>query len=230
MLKTRREAFYGDRGEYDHELSSHGLGSAGIRAGAFLASHLDGASFELPIGEKIVSCRLLPGFSAFVGSDLYAGALACGMATSKELTLLVDLGTNGEILLGNHDGILATATAAGPAFEGGANRGVFGADLVKYLATLRREGLLDDTGLLSEPYFTRGVRIGNLVLTQETVRNLQVAKAAIMSGIQVLLRRAGKGMEEVDRVILAGGFGYSVRPRRKCLRRERCSERSPYRL
>ena len=71
----------------------------------FLASHLDGASFELPIGEKIVSCRLLPGFSAFVGSDLYAGALACGMATSKELTLLVDLGTNGEILLGNHDGI-----------------------------------------------------------------------------------------------------------------------------
>ena len=178
----------------------------------FLARHLDGASFELPVGEKIISCHLLPGFSAFVGSDLYAGALACGMATSKELSLLVDLGTNGEILLGNHDGILATATAAGPAFEGGANRGVFGADLVKYLATLRREGLLDDTGLLAEPYFTRGVRIGNLVLTQETVRNLQVAKAAIMAGIQVLLRRAGKGMEEVDRVILAGGFGYFLNP------------------
>ena len=177
----------------------------------FHASRRSGARFFLD-EEETIPCVLLPGYSAFVGGDLFAGAMACGMQETEKRTLLIDLGTNGEILLGDRRGILATATAAGPAFEGGASQGVWGADLVKYVATLRREGLLDETGLLAEPYFQTGVRIGGVLLSQESVRGLQVAKAAIMAGIQILTKRAGVSLAEIDQVILAGGFGYFLNP------------------
>lgn len=62
---------------------------------------------------------LLPGISTYVGGDITAGLYACGFAASDEICLLVDLGTNGEMALGNKDKILVTSTAAGPAFEGG---------------------------------------------------------------------------------------------------------------
>ncbi len=61
---------------------------------------------------------VLPGVASYVGSDITAGILACGMMDSDKYSLLLDLGTNGEIALGNSDGIVACATAAGPAFEG----------------------------------------------------------------------------------------------------------------
>ncbi|MAG36393.1 MAG: hypothetical protein CL878_09135 [Dehalococcoidia bacterium] len=63
-------------------------------------------------------CYVLPGVASFVGADTVAVALATGMAEQDTLTLAIDAGTNGEILLGSKDGILACATAAGPAFEG----------------------------------------------------------------------------------------------------------------
>ena len=63
--------------------------------------------------------KVLPGISAFVGADIVAGIFWCGMHKSKEYSLLIDLGTNGEIVLGNMDRMFATSTAAGPAFEGG---------------------------------------------------------------------------------------------------------------
>lgn len=63
--------------------------------------------------------HLLPGFSAYVGADLVAGCLCTGLLNEAGPTLLVDIGTNGEILLRNGDRLFATATAAGPAFEGG---------------------------------------------------------------------------------------------------------------
>ncbi len=62
---------------------------------------------------------LLPGISAFVGADIVSGIVACGMDQSSELCMLIDLGTNGEMALGNRDRILTASTAAGPAFEGG---------------------------------------------------------------------------------------------------------------
>ena len=180
----------------------------------FHASRLAGARFvvQSPDGRKM-QCLLLPGFSAFVGSDLMAGAYASGMTESKQMTLLLDLGTNGEILLGNQEEILATATAAGPAFEGGVNRGIWGADLVKFMARLLEEGAADETGLLKEPYFEQGIRIGNVKLTQEAIRSLQLAKAAIQAGIRILIEQKNIQMQEIDRVILAGGFGYFLNPR-----------------
>jgi len=178
----------------------------------FTATHLSGGEFELELAEHSVHCLVLPGFSAFVGADLFAGAIACKMTEKSEVQLLVDLGTNGEILLGNCDLILATATAAGPAFEGGPAKGTFGSDLVKLVARLLEEGLLDETGLLSEPYFTKGIRIGNVMLTKEAIRSLQVAKAAIQAGISVLMEQYGIAPEEISRVVLGGGFGYFLNP------------------
>ncbi len=61
---------------------------------------------------------LLPGISAFVGADITAGVLATGMHRAEAIELLLDIGTNGEIVLGNATRLFATATAAGPAFEG----------------------------------------------------------------------------------------------------------------
>ena len=62
---------------------------------------------------------ILPGISTFVGADIVSGIVACGMDQSEEICLLVDLGTNGEMAIGNRDRILSASTAAGPAFEGG---------------------------------------------------------------------------------------------------------------
>jgi len=63
--------------------------------------------------------HFLPCPGGFVGSDTLAGALAAGMDESERLCALIDLGTNGEIVVGNRDGLLCASTAAGPAFEGG---------------------------------------------------------------------------------------------------------------
>jgi uncharacterized 2Fe-2S/4Fe-4S cluster protein (DUF4445 family) len=62
--------------------------------------------------------RFYPPLGSFVGSDILAGILATGMHEREELSLLVDLGTNGEIVVGNREGLLCASTAAGPAFEG----------------------------------------------------------------------------------------------------------------
>lgn len=62
---------------------------------------------------------LLPGISTYVGGDIVSGLYECGFEKKKEVSLLIDLGTNGEMALGNKDRILVTSTAAGPAFEGG---------------------------------------------------------------------------------------------------------------
>lgn len=160
-----------------------------------------------------VPCFVFPGISAFVGGDVAAGMYACRMAEGEEIVLLVDLGTNGEIVLGNRRRRIACATAAGPAFEGGANKGVWGADMVSLLAALLEEKVLDHTGLLAPEYFEKGVRVGNVHVTQEAVRSIQLAKAAVAAGIEILLERYGMTAEAVDRVVLAGGFGYYLKPR-----------------
>ena len=78
-------------------------------------------SFEEIIGGGILDCpaTILPGISTFVGGDIVSGLLACGFDRSSKISLLVDLGTNGEMALGNRDRIMVTSAAAGPAFEGG---------------------------------------------------------------------------------------------------------------
>lgn len=173
----------------------------------FCASRLERA--ETSLGEWKAVC--LPGFSAFVGADIAAGVLATGMAEKESVSLLIDLGTNGEMVLGNGEKLLACATAAGPAFEGmlvDGRQTLWGADLVKAVAELLDKGILDETGLLAEPYFKEGVTVAGVQITQEHVRNLQTAKAAIKAGIEILAEAYGIAVEDIEQVYLAGGFGY----------------------
>lgn len=150
---------------------------------------------------------ILPGASAFVGGDIVAGIRALRMQEREEVTLLLDLGTNGEMVLGNKDRLIAAATAAGPAFEG--NGECYGADLMALTAALLKEGLLDSTGLLAEPYFENGVDVGGVHLTQQYIRQLQMAKSAICTGIRILCRKYGLAdTSAISRVWLAGGMGY----------------------
>ncbi len=158
-----------------------------------------------------VSCFVFPGISAYLGGDVVAGMYACDMFQSSQITLLLDLGTNGEIVLGNKEKRLACATAAGPAFEGGASIGVWGADMMHFVAELISQGIVDETGLLSDPYFETGIRVGNVLVTQAAIRQLQLAKSAIGAGIQILLKEYGVGAEAIDKVILAGGLGYYLK-------------------
>ena len=65
-----------------------------------------------------LTVRFLPCLGSFVGSDILAGVLATKLHESDALVALVDLGTNGEIVIGNRDRMLCASTAAGPAFEG----------------------------------------------------------------------------------------------------------------
>ena len=154
---------------------------------------------------------ILPGVSAFVGGDALAGILALSMHKRKEITLLLDLGTNGEIVIGNRDRLLATSTAAGPAFEGGSE--TFGTDCMALVAKLMKEGVVDETGLLSEPYFENGITIGGTRITQQYIRRLQMAKAAICTGITMTAKKYGlKNYQAIDKVFLAGGMGYYLDP------------------
>ena len=184
-----------------------GHDTAPLGEAPFRAEYLEAESFDL--GDCKV--QVLPGLAAFVGADILAGVLACGMQESEAVSLLIDLGTNGELVLGNYEKMYACSTAAGPAFEGmlkAEGQAVWGADIVKCVASLLEEEIMDETGLLKEPYFTEGVSIGGVKLTQEHIRNLQTAKAAIASGIQMLMKQFGIEAEDVQNVYLAGGFGY----------------------
>lgn len=162
-----------------------------------------GMFFDFPV-------YIAPCISAFVGGDIVAGLYALGLFSSgQQTTLFVDLGTNGEMAITDGQRMIVTATAAGPAFEGDGT--MIGTDRIALTAHLLRRGILDETGLLAEPYFTEGVRIegGNkseCYFKQEDIRGLQMAKAAIRAGVEILWEEMGR--PEIGKVCLAGGFGY----------------------
>lgn len=190
---------------------------------------------------------LLPGISAFVGADIVSGMYECGMQESRNPVLLLDLGTNGEMVLGTREGFLATSTAAGPALEGGnifcgvpgvagaissismvGSRlvvhtiknerpiGLCGTGVLELAYEMRKMGLADEMGAFLEKYRETGfpaakdARGNNIIFTQQDMRQLQMAKAAIRSGIELLLREAGLSSSDVDKVYLAGGLGYKL--------------------
>ncbi|MCZ7646135.1 MAG: ASKHA domain-containing protein [Planctomycetota bacterium] len=81
------------------------------------ARELAAADLGLAI-HPLARAYLLPCVAGYVGGDITAGLLATGLCEGEELTLFVDIGTNGEVVLGNREGWLACAAPAGPAFEG----------------------------------------------------------------------------------------------------------------
>ena len=151
---------------------------------------------------------------------------------------LIDLGTNGEIVVGNRERMLCASTAAGPAFEGGRismgmraatgaisqvrrgpdglrchvlgdvpPRGICGSGLVDAVAVGLELGVIAPNGRLANGPWTVQAPVA---LTQEDVRQLQLAKAAIAAGVRVLLGRLGWTPGDISRVHLAGAFGNYV--------------------
>ena len=131
-----------------------------------------------------------------------------GIGVRRGAALLIDLGTNGEMAITDGSRMIVTATAAGPAFEGGAGAGIVGSDMIACAASLLQKGIMDETGLLAEPYFTEGVTVGEppVRLHNKDIRDLQLAKAAVRAGVEILWKQMGE--PEIGHVWLAGGFGY----------------------
>lgn len=148
---------------------------------------------------------VFPCLSAFVGGDAVAGACVLFPDREGKCCLLIDLGTNGELLLWADGKLYGTAAAMGSAFEGG--RFAYASDLFHRMAEAVEQGVADKTGLLCEPYFTEGF----YELRQEDVREFQLAKGAIRTGIELLCRRAGIACEQVEEVFVAGGVGQYCR-------------------
>jgi uncharacterized 2Fe-2S/4Fe-4S cluster protein (DUF4445 family) len=171
----------------------------------------------------------LPCISAYVGADIVAGLSA--IKSRFDNYLFLDIGTNGEMALVAGEKIFTCSAAAGPAFEGaslscgmgavtgaisffkdpknysvvgnGVPTGICGSGIVDIVAYLLRKHILDETGFMKEDFIIER----NIRVTQQDIREIQLAKSAIFSGIEILLREAGMTFREVDALFLAGGFG-----------------------
>ena len=204
----------------------------------------------------------LPCVSSFVGADITAGVMAVEMHKTDKLTMFVDIGTNGEIVIGNKEFLVAASASAGPAFEGTDSRdgmraaagaidhlqiynkdrllsfstigdkppvGLCGTGYIDLLAELLKNGLIDKRGKLNVSCGSKRIRPGengqpeyvviwsrdsgrgkDVVITQADIANMLRAKAAIYSAAQVLLRSLNFTFQDLDRVLVAGGFGTSL--------------------
>ena len=173
----------------------------------------------------------LPSLSAFVGADIIAGLAALNVREKNYLFL--DIGTNGEIALITGDEIVACAAAAGPAFEGASltcgmsartgavssfarpgeyrvigntqPSGICGSGIVDIVAWLTANSIIDETGYMQADFI---IDSGNNVsVTQKDIREIQLAKSAIYSGMKILVTRRGLTFSDIDALFLAGGFG-----------------------
>ena len=203
------------------------------------------------IGEALdLSCRkadvYLPRcMSAFVGADITTAILGSGLTETDGVSaarggrsrLMVDVGTNGEIVLFHKERLICCATAAGPAFEGAGlscgmrgvagaidhvnwengnwkvhvigdreastAEGICGSGVIDGVAGLLESGLLEDTGYLEEDVCFAG----NVGLTAEDIREVQLAKGAIRAGMETLLFEEKVDAADLDTLYVAGGFG-----------------------
>ncbi|MDS1030782.1 ASKHA domain-containing protein [Bacillota bacterium LX-D] len=221
--------------------------------------HLKASEHNLAIS-KFGIIYLPPVISAYVGADITSGVLASQLHERKGVTLFVDVGTNGEMVLGFDGRLSATSTAAGPAFEGmnithgmragtGAIEffniedtgsitiktigeeeaiGICGSGLLDIVGELVAYGVINKNGKLIEPE-TEGILLAlrerllksdgkpvfkvtdRVVLTQKDIRQVQLAKGAVRAGIEFLLKSKGIKASDVDRVLIAGSFGYHLR-------------------
>lgn len=205
-------------------------------------------------------CYLPPLIGGFVGSDALAACLAQGFSQADATKLLVDIGTNGEILLQNGAELLAASAPAGPALEGGNIRhgmvarvgaidkvamdfdihtrvigggraeGICGSGLVDALAEMLRLGIVDSSGRIRgaeelSPIISfkikqrlkkkpeKAVNLAeNIFITQQDIREVQLAKAAVAAAIEVILKEAGITAADITELKLAGGFGNYLDP------------------
>jgi uncharacterized 2Fe-2S/4Fe-4S cluster protein (DUF4445 family) len=243
------------------------LGGAPFALAVDDALRLPASELGLPVNSG-ARAYVLPCIAGHVGADTAGVILAEGPHLSDEVMLLVDVGTNAEIVLGNRNRLLAASSPTGPAFEGaqissgqraapGAIErvridpetleprvkvvgcdawsdepgfdarvtGVCGSGIVEVVAELHLAGVLVTDGTIDGSLADRTARIAadgrtfsyvlwdgepELLVTQNDVRQIQLAKAALHAGCRLLLDRYG--LERVDRVRLAGAFGAHIDP------------------
>jgi uncharacterized 2Fe-2S/4Fe-4S cluster protein (DUF4445 family) len=222
----------------------------------------------LPIHPNAV-VLVFPLVKSHVGGDAVAAAIAAGLDRSHGSRLLIDVGTNTELLLAHAGRVFATSGAAGPAFEGvsirhgmraahgaidvvsfgldgrvatntiggGAARGICGSGLIDAIAELLRFGIVSSSGYLrraeelppSFPLTARlaqadGVQaftlvsaessapgVGAVMITARDIRQVQLAKGAILAAATLLCREAGIEPAALDEVLVAGAFGNYIR-------------------
>ena len=146
---------------------------------------------------------ILPGISTYVGADIVSGIVACGIDQKEEVSLLVDLGTNGEMVIGNHPAI-STISNKKPI-------GICGTGVIETVYELVKEKIVDNTGLIADKYFDNGYPLTeNISFTNKDIREVQLAKSAIRAGIEILVISYGIDYSQIAHLYLAGGFGQKI--------------------
>lgn len=213
-----------------------------------------------PFGRVLV----IPNIAGYVGGDTTAVILSTGLYKSKDIKLAIDIGTNGELVLGSEKLMAACSVAAGPAFEGahiscgmrgtvgaidhvfldniinysviGGTKplGICGSGLLDAIAGLMHIGIVNNRGRLLSPDEIHEGRakafVGHIVkhdgsnafklvdesdtlngrpviITQNDITSLQLAKGAIRAGIEILIEEMGITYDDIGEVLLAGAFG-----------------------
>jgi uncharacterized 2Fe-2S/4Fe-4S cluster protein (DUF4445 family) len=178
--------------------------------------------------------EVLPCIGGLVGGDVLAGVSATGLKDQRGLVALVDLGTNGEVVVAKDGRMLCTSTAAGPAFEGarihsgmraatgaidavasdgtchviggGPARGLCGSGLVDAVAAGLDTGRIAPSGRMADDWMLAD----GVALNPHDVRELQLAKGAIAAGLKLLTAKFGATPADLDRLYLAGAFGNAI--------------------
>jgi len=209
--------------------------------------------------------HVLPIEAGFVGADNVGVLIAEAPYQQDSMELIIDIGTNGELILGNRQKLISCSCATGPAFEGAeikdgmraapgaiekievdkdtkevrfkvidredwntdlgdvGAKGICGSGIIDVVSQLFLAGIIDHTGRFNKDLKTPRLRVTNdgpefviawanetsidqdIVICQEDVRNIQLAKAALYAGAKIMMRRLG--VDKLDKVILAGAFG-----------------------
>ena len=211
--------------------------------------------------------HVLPTIASFIGADTSGVLLAEEPYKQDENWLIIDVGTNAELVLGNHNRLVCTSTPTGPALEGahveygmraapgamervqidektlepkykvigiegwntdradfnGQVKGICGSAIIDAVAEIFRVGIIDSRGRFKREFSSKRIREGangleyviawadetsigrDIPITQQDVRQIQLAKAALFTAARTLLKRSN--LQSPDKIILAGGFG-----------------------
>ena len=187
-----------------------------------------------------IAVQFLPTIGSYVGSDILAGIIAADIHNSERTIALIDLGTNGEIVLGNHERILCASTAAGPAFEGiNISRGMtattgaissvscdssgFKCHVIGNTRArgICGSGLIDAVQSIGEAELMdkRGhlkndrekiALVHGISITQRDIREFQLAKGALAAGMQLLINQLEIDRHDIEALYIAGAFGHFI--------------------